>query len=119
MVVAGRLVVSSEILHKCFSGSRWASWWDRKDSESPTNRRSWAHSDRRRTLMTNPRQELRPSLVEYSLNSHPDATLCSSRRTCDSAVASRPAGTETIPSPHISITNVNSFPPAVTGYTSP
>ena len=39
--------------------------------------------------------------------------------TCDSAAATIPEGTATIPRPHIRMTNVKSLPPVVTGYTSP
>ena len=39
--------------------------------------------------------------------------------TCDNAAATSPAGTATMPSPHIRMTNVKSLPASVTGYTSP
>ena len=61
-----------------------------------------------------------PRQVHSSVSVFRPAASCSSlRRTCDSAAETNPAGTATIPNPHINTTKVNALPPTVRGYTSP
>ena len=65
--------------------------------------------------LCHPHITIRHNLLSTSPRVYRDSALSSSWRTFDRAAATSPAGTATIPSPHIRITKVNSLPPAVMG----